>query len=98
MRMLKNKFLITIFTLILTANTGFCEEARAAVVHDIFIKFVLAMGGVIVSSIIIFLGLHIYNKMFYGQNRNLTYEEEILKTPKTKEEAIRFFIRKNRVK
>lgn len=95
---MKNKFLTTLFTLIfLTANTGFCEETRSAVMHTAIIKFGIVMGGVALSSIIIFVGLTIYNKIFFSNKHPVSPEEEILKTPKTKEEAIKFFINKNKL-
>ena len=91
---MKNKFLTTLFTLIfLTANTGFCEETRSAVI----IKFGMVMGGVALSSIIIYVGLTLYNKFFVTPKYPHSPEEEILKTPKTKEEAINFFINKNKL-
>lgn len=55
------------------------------------------MGGVALSSIIIFTGLTVYNKFFVKQQRPHSLEEEILKTPKTTEEAIKFFINKNKL-
>ncbi len=94
---MKNKFLTTLFTLIfLTANTGFCEETRSAVMHTAIIKFGIVMGGVALSSIIIYVGLTLYNKFFVTPKYPHSPEEEILKTPKTKEEAINFFINKNK--
>ena len=95
---LKNKIINTIFTFIfLTANAGLCEQTRSAVMHNAIIKFGLAMGGVALSSIIIFVGLTIYNKFFVSQIRPHSLEEEILKTPKTTEDAIKFFINKNKL-
>ena len=95
---MKNKILNTFFTFIfLTANAGLCEQTRSAVMHNAIIKFGLAMGGVALSSIIIFVGLTIYNKFFVSQNRPHSIEEEILKTPKTSDDAIKFFINKNKL-
>ena len=95
---MKNKIINTIFTFIfLTANAGLCEQTRSAVMHNAIIKFGLAMGGVALSSIIIFVGLTIYNKFFFFFARPNSLEEEILKTPKTTEDAIKFFINKNKL-
>lgn len=55
------------------------------------------MGGVALSSIIIYVGLTLYNKFFVTPKYPHSPEEEILKTPKTKEEAINFFINKNKL-
>lgn len=93
---MKNKLLL--ITLFLTTNAGFCATtARTAVVHSAIIKFTLAMAGVIISSIVIFAGLSIYNK-FFVKSSNFSSEEEIVKAPKTKEDAIKFFINKNWIK
>lgn len=95
---MKNKILNTFFTFIfLTANAGLCEQPRNAVMHNAIIKFGLAMGGVALSSIIIFVGLTIYNKFFVSLTKSHSIEEEILKTPKTTEDAIKFFINKNKL-
>ncbi len=95
---MKNKFINTLFTLIfLTANAGLCEQTRNAVMHNAIIKFSLAMGGVVLSSLIIFIGLTIYNKFFFKENTTHPYEQEILKTPKSTEDAIKFFINKNKL-
>ena len=94
---MKNKLLL--ITLFLTTNAGFCETtARNAVVHSALIKFGLAMAGVAISSFVIFAGLTLYNKFFVKTNRFNGVDEEFVKTPKTTEEAIKFFIRKNRLK
>ena len=95
---LKNKIFNIIFALLfLTANAGLCEQTRSAVMQNTFVKFGLAMGGVILSAIIIFFGLKLYKKFFMnGKNSNII-KNEILKTPKTAEEAIKFFINKNRL-
>ncbi len=94
---MKNKLLL--ITLFLTTNAGFCETtARNAVVHSALIKFGLAMGGVALSSFVIFAGLTIYNKIFVKQDKFQRLDEDLTKTPKTTEEAIKLFIRKNRLK
>ena len=93
---MKNKIFNTFLTFIfLTANAGLCEQSRNAVMQGAFVKFGLAMGGVLLSSIIIFAGLSIYNKFFVKQLTQ--HSDEVLKTPRTSEEAIKFFINKNRL-
>lgn len=95
---MKNKIVNTIFTLIfLTANAGLCEQTRSAVMQNAIFKFALAMGGVVLSSLVIFLGLKIYKKLFVDKTSPNIIKDEILRTPKTTEEAIRFFINKNRL-
>ena len=91
---MKNKIFLTFLTIILTANAGFSLPLS---VKNVVVKFSYAMGGVLVSSLLIFLALSIYNKL-KTNNIGETSEEEILKTPKTKDDAINFFIRKNRLR
>lgn len=95
--MLKNKFILTITLLIFTANAGLCEQTRTVAVQDLMIKFIIAMVGVMLASFVIWAGLAVYNKILIKGNTTAS-DEEILKTPKTTEEAIRFFIQKNKLK
>lgn len=81
-------------TLLLTTNAGFCTQTRT--VHDIMIKFVIAMIGTIIASIVIWIGLTIYNRILLNNKSNVS--EEILKSPKTIDDAVKFFISKNRLR
>ncbi len=94
---MKNKFFLLVITLILIADAGFCTQARTVAIHDLMIKFIIAMVGVILASIVIWAGLTIYNKILAANNPS-TVDDEILKTPKTVEEAVKFFISKNRLR
>lgn len=92
---MKNKIFSLVITLILTANAGFCTQTRTVAISDLMIKFVIAMVGVMLASIIIWAGLAVYNKILSNQ-KPAPAEEETLKTPKTIDEAVKFFISKNR--
>lgn len=94
LKKVKNKVVITILTMILAANAGYSMPASA---HSVIVKFSLAMVGVLISTLLIFVGLTIYNKIRENYLSDLSPEEEVLKTPKTRDEAIRFFIRKNKI-
>ncbi len=62
-------------------------------------KFVVTMLGVILSSVIIWAGLSLYNKFFVKNNlRNASMPEDNLNTPKTIEEAVTLFIKRNKLK
>ena len=91
---MKNKILFILLSLLLTGNAGFSAPAP---VSSVIVKFSLAMGGVLISTLVIFLGLTIYNKIRTKVLGELSPEEEVLRTPKTKDEAIKFFIRKNKI-
>ena len=65
---------------------------------DTILKFVIAMAGVLLSSIIIFLGLTIYNKFFVNKNMFAdNNSDDVLNTPKTVEEAVTFYIKRNKL-
>ena len=65
---------------------------------DTILKFIIAMAGVLLSSIIIFLGLTIYNKFFVNKNMFAdNNSDDVLNTPKTVEEAVTFYIKRNKL-
>jgi len=100
--------------ILLSTNAGLCTEDIAqhipAVADTIptkpstgisitASKFLVTMIGVVLSSIIIWAGLSIYNKFFVKSNfQNGKLPEDTMYTPKTIEEAVTFFIKKNRLK
>ena len=96
----KKSFLKTLIipaaVIIFTALPGFC--APEVSIKQAAVKFLLAMGGVALSSIIIYAGLSIYNKFFVRHN-NTTYDkEDSLSTPNSVDDAVNFFIRKNKLR
>ena len=100
--------------IVLSANAGICTEDIArhvpAAVNTIpakessgisltMTKFLITMVGVILSSVVIWLGLTIYNKFFVKNHFKQTpIDEDTMNTPKTIDEAVTFFIKKNRLK
>ncbi len=112
---LKNLSLILILGLIivLSAQAGLCTEEIAQhvpAVADIpskqptgvmitATKFIVTMGGVVISSIVIWAGLSIYNKIISKRGFNKgTLNDDVLNTPKTVEDAVTFFIKRNKLK
>ena len=95
--------------IIIAAQNGFCAEDLANQIpnlqkqtadnkHDTIVKFLIAMGGVMLSSFVIYLGLTIYNKFFV--DKSLFPDngpDDILNTPKTVDEAVTFFIKRNKL-
>lgn len=61
-------------------------------------KFLLAMGGVVLSSLIIFISLSLYNKFLLKKPsvKNLEHQSNSLSTPKNLKEAISSFLEKTR--
>ncbi len=77
------------------AQTTAPTELKATI-----IKFIITMIGVIASSLVIWGGLTVYNKFFVMKKENLLpkQEGEDLGTPKTVEDAVVFFIKRNKLK
>lgn len=94
---------------IIAAKSGFCVEDLATQLpevennaveskSDTIIKFLIAMGGVMLSSFVIFLGLTIYNKFFVDKSLFPNNgPDDILNTPKTIDEAVTLFIKRNKL-
>lgn len=61
------------------------------------IKFVIAMAGVMLASVVIWAGLAVYNKIL-TRKIQAPSEDEVLKSLKTIDEAVKFFISKNRLR
>ena len=78
----------------MNAGAAYCAPAA---LKTTAIKFGLAMFGVLISSLVIFFGLTIYNRLRHNVISARTDETEILTTPRTKEQAIDFYIQKNRL-
>ncbi len=99
--MLKNniKILSIIYILFVNAAAVFAAaENNSVTLSGSAVKFILAMTGVAVSSLVIYLGLTIYNKFFANKSTTNIYTGEMsLKTPKTVKDAIAFFIQKNKM-
>jgi len=99
----KNKFL-TKFSAILavllcTADFATAKTSIPAELKPIIVKFVLAIAGVVVFSIVISIGLGLYNKFFVAkQIKDFKMSKDSLRTPKDKDEAVMSFITKNRLK
>ena len=90
----------------LFASCGICAEDVAAHVptqapqvsfHKAVVKFLLAMGGVALSSFVIYAGLTVYNKFFVYPKLDGNSEDDVLKTPHSADDALNFFIKKNKI-
>ena len=90
-----NKFILTIITILCTAQAGFCVPPA---MRDVIVKFSKGMCVALLSALLIFLVLAIINKFRKNNDVELTPEEEVLRTPKTIDQAVKFYIRKNRLK
>lgn len=91
---LKNLIILAAVILI-TAPAGFSAEVS---IKQTAIKFLLVMGGVALSSFVIFAGLTIYNKLFVEKAFKNLEKEDSLSTPDNIDDAVTFFIKKNKLK
>lgn len=82
--------------MIFTALPAFC--APEVTIKQAAVKFLLAMGGVALSSIIIYAGLTIYNKIFVRKKSITFNQEDSLSTPDNIDDAVDFFIKKNKLR
>ena len=99
---MKNKFLNKLQSAILavvfaTAEAACARPVVTAEMKTIITKFSLAMAGVIVFSIVISIGLALYNKFFVDkQIKDFKMNADSLRTPTDKDEAIMSFITRNK--
>lgn len=97
---LKNKLLYAILVVLSsTANFAYAQNISFASVKPAAAKLGFAMFGILLCSILIWLGLSLYNRFFVAkQIKDFKMAQDSLKSPIDKEEAIKMFITKNRVK
>ena len=98
---------LVLVVVIVYATQGFCAEEIVQQVSDATskstfsqaaFKFLKAMGGVALSSFIIFAGLTLYNNFFVKSGLDGNSEDDVLKTPRSSDEALTFFIKKNKIR
>lgn len=80
-----------------TAEFACARPTITAEMRTIITKFSLAMAGVVIFSIMISIGLSLYNKFFVDkQIKDFKLSNDSLRTPTDKDEAIMSFITKNK--
>ncbi len=95
---LQNKVILTIFGCVIAMQPCF-----AVTLSNEFLfaakKFIMAMLGVAISSLLIFIGLSLYNKFFHNPKtqENSTYDTNSLESAKTLEAAISNFLNKTKL-
>ena len=92
------KFLIVLLGVIFTSQASFAAKITPEM-KVVITKFGLAMGGVIAFSLILYIGLSLYNKFFVGEQiKDFNLRKDSLRTPADKDEAVMMFIAKNRLR
>jgi len=82
-----------------TANAGFANNSIPNEMKLPIVKFLLAMGGIVFFSIIIFVGLSIYNRFFVSKYlKNIELSKKSLQTPTDKDSAVLSYLKMNELK
>ena len=104
---MNNKIIQKIFyaiSVVLLCTTEFaCSAEKSPEVNlamkAVIVKFSLVMIGIVVFTILISVGLSLYNKFFVAaQIKDYKLSKDSLRTPSDKDEAVLMFITKNRLK
>ena len=83
----------------MTANTAFARPAFNPAIKSIITKYGLTMFGIAAFSILLFIGLSLYNRFFVVPRiKDANLNEDSLRTPADKEDAILSFITRNRLR
>lgn len=95
-----HKLMYAISVVILfTADFAYSAPSAKAAIKTLMTKYSLAMFGVVVFSVLIYIGLTVYNKFFVAsQVKDFKLSKDSLRTPSDKDEAVMMFITKNRLK
>ncbi|MBO6180304.1 hypothetical protein IJ674_08020 [bacterium] len=98
---MKNNFyriIMTVMAVLFTAMPSFASKLTPEM-KTVMSKFGLAMGGVVAFSLILYIGLSLYNKFFVGEQiKDFKLRKDSLRTPADKDEAVMMFIAKNRLR
>ena len=92
-------------TMLLVSQIGFCDtgavadtDATQTELVVMMIKFGKVMLGVLIASVVIYLILYFWN-LILKRNKNSRQTGDLsLKTPQNTDDAILFFINKNKLK
>lgn len=101
---MKNKFYKSLsyailVVLLCTTNFAYAQNPNLELMKPIALKFVFAMVGIILFSMLMSFGLSIYNKFFVSsQIKDFKLRKDSLRNPNDVEDATMMFITKNRLK
>lgn len=95
-----HKLMYAISVVILfTADFAYSSPSAKAAIKTLITKYSLAMFGVAFFTILIYVGLAVYNRFFVSsQIKDFKLSQDSLRTPSDKDEAVMMFITKNRLK
>jgi len=95
---LKNKIHTAILTFVIAMQPCFAVTISNEMLFAAK-KFILAMIGVLISSVMIYIGLSLYNKFFHNPkvNEKTTYDENTLEPAKNIDNAISNFLNRTKL-
>lgn len=95
---LKNKIYLSILTFVIALQPCFAVTISNEMLFAAK-KFILAMIGVLISSVLIYIGLSLYNKFFHNPkiNEKTTYDENSLEPAKSIDGAISNFLNRTKL-
>ena len=83
---------------ILFCNTVYAVENTQSELNIMMIKFGKVMLGVLIASIIIYIILYVWNLLLKRNKEKYVITDLSLKTPQNTDDAVLFFINKNKLK
>ncbi len=98
---MKNSIILKVFicmAVVTLFTTAPCFAADNPDINATAVKFLMAMGGVVISTFTIFLGLTIYNKLFVEKKYVKFNKDDSLSTPANVDDAVISFIKKNKLR
>ena len=97
-KQLKNSVLLSVIIAGMTVLPCFATQTQSEIMFTAK-KFLLAMLGVAISSILIFVGLTIYNKLFHNPKKNekSNFDENSLEPAKDIDSAISNFLNRTKM-
>lgn len=82
-----------------TANVVYSKPVARVASNSSLSRFLMAMCAIVVFTVVVYLGLLLYNKFFVSNHlKNMDLYKDSLETPSDTENAINTFISKNRLR
>ena len=84
---------------VLMCTTNVCYAISFHPAKATLMKYLFVMFGIGVATVVMFVGLSIYNKFFVStQIKDYNLNKDSLKSASAKDEAVMMFLNKNRLK
>lgn len=98
-RFFQNFILAILVVLLSTTNIAYAHGARLRAMKPMIEKYAIVMIAIAIASIVLFVGLSLYNRMLALKQLSKFKEANTsLKTPESVQDSITMYITKNRLK